>query len=312
MTIKESNHKKLIDQLVKTYLQGSVTQIDKFKTGLINDVYDVLLSDNRRIVARLAHNQNAQYLKDGLYWQGHLEKLAVRLPEIIAFGETSDITYAIMERLPGDDIEEVYPQLSVGAKQTIATELAQIQEKVGRIDLGLFWEEIQPWKNIIERACSRSERDFGRLNLFSTGYVQIIREAFAKIEPELNRLPFIPFLYDTNLKNVIIQNGHISGIIDVDEMWLGDPLLAVGRGKTLLLLREWDLDLYDYWTDCLNLSEQEKYRTELYATLYCIRTMSILGRTYNGNVQIENDISNAKKIEAITRKQMASLGLKLV
>lgn len=98
----------------------------------------------------------------------------------------------------------------------------------------------------------------------------------------------------------------------MDEMWLGDPLLAVGRGKTLLLLREWNLDLYDYWVDCLNLSEQEKYRTELYATLYCIRTMSILGRTYNGNVQIENDISNAKKIEAITRRQMASLGLNLV
>ncbi|MFK7800650.1 MAG: phosphotransferase family protein [Anaerolineae bacterium] len=312
MIKKESSHKELIDQLVKRHLQSLVVEISKFETGLINDVYDVKLSDDRRIVARLAQNQNAEYLKDGLYWQTHLEKLGVRLPKVIASGETSDVTYAILERLPGQDIEVVYPHLAKEAKQTIAQELTQVQEKVALLDLSLFREEAQPWITIIERACSRSERDFGRLNLFPTGYVQVIREAFAKIEPELNRLPLIPFLYDTNLKNVIIHNGHISGIIDVDEMWLGDPLLAVGRGKTLSLLREWDLDLYDYWVDCLNLSVEEKFRTELYATLYCIRTMSILGRAYNGNVQIENDISNAKKIEAITRKQMASLGLKLV
>lgn len=190
---KESKHAKLIEQLVNNHLNRSVLQLSKFKTGLINDVYDVKLSDNRRVVARLAQSENAQYLKDGLYWQTHLEKLGVRLPEIIASGETSEITYAILERLPGHDIEEVYPQLSLSEKQTIAMELTQIQEKAGRIDLGLFRDEVQPWINIIERACSRSERDLGRLNLFSTSCVRVIREAFAKIEPELNRLPLIPF-----------------------------------------------------------------------------------------------------------------------
>ena len=306
------DHITLISKLAEQHLESAAVKIDRFKTGLINFVYDVELQSGRRIVARLSPSKDAQYLKDGLYWQAHLENLGVRLPHIYAAGEMSDIAFALLERLPGEDIELVYPSLSSRSRKTIASELTEIQDKVGRLDLSFFTSGIRPWTDVLATTFARSDRDFARSKLFKAGYVPVMREAFKKIENELNALPLTPFLYDTNLKNVILDQGHISGIIDVDEMWLGDPLLAVGRGKTLLLLRGWDLELYDYWIDCLNLTDREKYRAELYATLYCVRTMSILGREYNGNIQIENDVSNAEKIESITRKQMAALGLKVV
>jgi hypothetical protein len=41
---------------------------------------------------------------------------------------------------------------------------------------------------------------------------------------EFDRIAPTPFLHDTTTKNVIVTSeGHFSGIVDVDDLCLGDP-----------------------------------------------------------------------------------------
>ncbi|MCP4415223.1 MAG: hypothetical protein GY805_01280 [Chloroflexi bacterium] len=37
----------------------------------------------------------------------------------------------------------------------------------------------------------------------------------------------VPFVYDLNIRDVIVLKAQMSGIVDVDETWFGDPLLGL-------------------------------------------------------------------------------------
>ena len=89
---------------------------------------------------------------------------------------------------------------------------------------------------------------------------------------------------------------------DVDEMWFGDPLLTIGRGKTLLLLMQQDTDYITYWCEYLSLSEFQIKMVNLYALLYCVRFMGTLGQKLNGNPSVQTDAGNIALVESVTRE----------
>jgi hypothetical protein len=50
----------------------------------------------------------------------------------------------------------------------------------------------------------------------------------------------------------MVHNGKISGIIDVDELCFGDPLLVIALTSTFLKLEGYDSVYTDYWTEHRN------------------------------------------------------------
>ena len=83
-----------------------------------------------------------------------------------------------------------------------------------------------------------------------------------------------PFLWDASERNVIIQNGEIKGIVDVDEICFGDHLLVLGLTSVGLRSEGYD-DLYvQYWAQNLLLNTNEKKRLALYQMFYCLAFMS--------------------------------------
>jgi hypothetical protein len=125
--------------------------------------------------------------------------------------------------------------------------------------------------------------------------------AFCRHETYLAAIRSVAFLYDACVRNVIVSEGRVSGVVDVDEVWHGDPLLAVGRGKTILLLMEQETDYITYWAEWLNLSEFQLKIVDLYALLYCVRFMGTLGQQLNGNMSVQTDPTKARLLEELTQ-----------
>ena len=85
---------------------------------------------------------------------------------------------------------------------------------------------------------------------------------------------------DISNKNLIIHNGDISGIIDLDWMGFGDLLYFVGYNNMALLDMEVDTKYIDYMIQELNLNEFQKQIVLFYTLVFCVDFMSEKGQTF--------------------------------
>ncbi len=298
------------DRYIERIFEGSlgrrVRQAERFALGLSHYVFEVATEDNDTYVVRIARPQRRSELEDGLYWQARLQPLGVPLPRLYQHGDIEGYRFAIYQRLPGSDLEAVYPDLSPGTRRKIARRVAEIQQTIHTLDDRRL-RAAAPWPEMVLRILDRSEREIGQRDRNLLGYVDQVRQTFGRHEAYLAAVRPVAFLYDACVRNVIVSEGRVSGVIDVDEVWYGDPLLAVGRGKTILRLMEQETDYITYWAEWLNLSEFQLRIVDLYALLYCVRFMGTLGQRLNGNKSVQTDLSKAGLLEELTRSFL-SLG----
>lgn len=77
-------------------------------------------------------------------------------------------------------------------------------------------------------------------------------------------MPPKAFLGDASERNVIVDHGKISGIIDVDEMFFGDPLFVVGLTYVALETEGHDTLYPDAWVKLLELDSKAQDRLSFY------------------------------------------------
>jgi aminoglycoside phosphotransferase len=295
--------KKYVQKIIEDYLKKKVLKVRRFTTGLSHFVFDVIAEDGFSCVVRLTTQERKNELEAGLYWQEKLEKVDVPLPTVYQVGQVDDYPFVIYERLPGVDLEEIYPRLTPKARKNIAYSVADIQQNIHQLDMHNFVNSPE-WPEVLQIILQRSEREILTSGLFDRTYIECTRTVIDKYKDYLTRIKPVAFLYDTNIRNVIVYNNRVSGIIDVDEVWYGDSLLTIGRGKAILLAMGQDVDYIDYWCEYLDLSEFQLKMVDLYALLYCVRFMGTLGQELNGNHSIQTDINIAQHLKNITDKQL--------
>ena len=292
--------RRYIERIVEDGLGKKVSQAERFALGLSHYVFDVITEDEDTYVVRIARPERRSELEDGLYWQARLEPLGVPLPSLYHAGEIEGYSFAIHQRLPGADLEAIYPGLSAETRRRIARRVTEIQHRIHTLEDGRLRVAL-PWPDMVQHILKRSELEIGQQGCFDLSYVDRVRRTLGRYETYLAAISPVAFLYDASVRNVIVYQEKVSGVIDVDEVWYGDPLLAVGRGKTLLLLMEQETDYITYWAEWLNLSEFQLKVIDLYALLYCVRFMGTLGQRLNGNKSVQTDPAKAGLLEELTQ-----------
>jgi aminoglycoside phosphotransferase (APT) family kinase protein len=292
---------RYVERVFQDHLGKTVTEVNRFPMGLSHYVFDVVTEDKPGYVIRLARPERKAELENGLYWQKKLEEIGIPLPKLFHTGEVEGYFFVIHERLPGADLEEVYGLLSTEIRKGIAQAVADIQRMVHDLDDPWF-ENALKWPDVLEVILNRSEREIIAVGLCDRHYVDLIRGRIHQYGDYLTKVESVPFLYDTSVRNIIVHNERVSGIVDVDEVWFGDPLLMIGRGKTLLLLMQEDTDYITYWCEYLGLSDFQLKIVDLYALLYCIRFMGTMGQTLNGNPSIQTNAENIGLLESAARE----------
>jgi aminoglycoside phosphotransferase (APT) family kinase protein len=303
---------------VRRVLATDVHTIQRFPTGLGNYVYDVITQDGQNIVVRIAPDETS-FTSGGIYWYHHLKPLGIPLPKLLHY-EIEDgnhpFSFIIMERLPGMDLGHVYPELSAMEKRVLAKRIGQIQRIAAQLPQadGFGWLSSyedrsyhKSWTDLIFKELADTQQRIQEIGLIDPRHVDRVVDEARRFEAYFAKIKPTPFLDDTTTKNVIIHNGQLSGIVDVDWVCFGDPLLVVALTRMSLLSSGFQTDYIDYWCDELNLTTQQDQVLQFYTAYFCVDFMSEIGQAFNKDQPATVDNKRVKRLLGILDQLLAAV-----
>jgi hypothetical protein len=280
-------------RIVRRVLDEPVLSVNRFPTGACHFVYDVVTESGRNVVARISWPENRHFLAGAIYWYSFLKPKGLPLATIISYdleAVLSPFPHMILERLAGEDLGVVYPQLSRAEKKALANEITRLQELTGSLPLGGgfgFVESYESdsfhptWMDVLHSLLDRSRSRIQAVGIMDVRQVDRVAQKldnhqsyFAQIAPRC-------FLDDITTRNVIVHEGKLSGLVDVDFVCFGDNLLTTALTQMSLINTRADLDYIDYWCEAANVTEQQREVLVFYTALFCVDFMGELGQQFN-------------------------------
>ena len=293
--------------LIERRLGVAVRVIERFPSGLANYVYDVQLVDGQRLVARLAGDAAGDSTRAAVYWNRLLRPRGVPLPRLLAYElrPAQGTPYLLLERLPGQELGEVYPALTRAQKRALAERIVTIQRAVGQLPDGPGYgfarsyrdpDLLPGWLDVLRAQLARAREWIAGAGVVSVEYVARVEARLPAWAAYCATIAPRPFLDDTTTKNVLIEAGQLSGIVDVDCLCFGDPLFTVGLTRMALLSRAWDTDYIDEWTRLLRLDVRQRHALDLYTAIFCVTFLGELGQAFNRDASAPVDSARVARL----------------
>jgi len=276
-------------EIAHLYFGTPPRRVARFSTGLSGYVYDVTTVTGVRFVVRIGTPDSRAQFAGARYWSRILRPLGVPLPELLGKGELRGFPYLVLERLAGDDLGTVYSRLTRDDRRAMAGEVCRIQRIVHSLPqgkgFGYAYDDDGPfqatWASVIDRLLARSRARIEATRQVGTDPVDRVQRQARRFAAYLDTVRPTPFLDDTTTKNVIVHQGRLSGIVDVDWVCFGDPLFTVALTRTALLSMGESLDYTDYWCELLELTPEQHEIIRFNTALFCVDFMSELGQRFN-------------------------------
>lgn len=288
-----------------------IKSIKRFPTGLANYVYDVITENDEGIVVRLARLDLKYFFEGAIYWYDKLIDKKVPLPTLYYSELDENINgfpVMIMDRLPGKDLNDVYPSLTSKQKKEIAKEIVSIQKNVATLPVGKGYGYARSvndsslhkkWIEVLDSNLEKSRKRIQGIGIQSNDVVDKVRSAIHQKQDYFNTIKATCFLDDTTTKNVIISKGKLEGIVDVDSVAFGDPLLTVALTRMSVLASSYDTDYIEYWIEELHLNSNQRIALNLYTALFCVDFMSEIGQVFNKEEAEPIDKSKLSRLQTI-------------
>jgi aminoglycoside phosphotransferase (APT) family kinase protein len=297
--------------VVRSRLGLEPAEVRRFLTGLCHYVYSVTASDRQKFVVRIATTSTKRLLAGGIYWNELLRPMGVPLPRILAANlEPSEIRFpfVVLEQLPGSDLCQIYQTLTSPEKLEIVSEVVRIREKVSVLPeahgFGFAYSYSESpgyrsWKAAVLGILERAQQRMSHSGHPGVAYVARARQALGRYETYFAGVRPVPFLDDTTTKNVLVDQGRFTGVVDVDQLCFGDPLLTLGLTKMALHANASDVDYVEHWMNLLGLNKELRQVVDAYTLLFCVDFMSELGQRFNKEEQPEIDVQKFTRLESV-------------
>lgn len=293
-----------------------IHRVSRFETGLRHFVFEATGTDGRSVVVRASRRSDETIVRDSIYWSDLLRPLGVPLPAILH----SDLTLArhpfpfvILERLPGRDLGFVVGELShaqlrdlaerLCATQASVTSLAQNRDQTQNPDRGYgFAPRLdgpfphKNWGETIAQSLAGSRRRIRQAKIVDERHADRVHAASQQLDRYFEKVAPTPFLHDITTKNVILDGGRLTGIVDVDDLCFGDPMFLLGLTRTALLSRGHATPYIDFWLEILSPEPEEIAALDFYTALFCLNFLSEIGHRFNRTEPIR---ANAAYIETL-------------
>lgn len=273
---------EFVSSLCKDVISHTPRSIERFSTGQGNYVFHVRF-DSQSFVCRCGENS----YEETLYLLSELHKLELPVSKVIASGQYQRLHYMIATYLDGMELGEIYPLLSDDQKQTIAKEVICIQNRVAQLPISAS----DNWTHWVTSMLNRAKTRIAANGYFDPRLVDQLFPLADELKPYWDKLTPVPYLDDITTKNLLIKDGHVSGIIDVDWLECGDPLTFVALTNMALLNLGHDTRYIQYLLAELHISPEQERVFQFYTLLYCVdfmgeRGTTFLGRTVPVNTEI--------------------------
>jgi hypothetical protein len=287
-----------------------IESVDRFTTGSANWVFDTTARSGKRVVVRFMRERDE--FDGAVLWNSILRPAGVPLPELIAHrrnfdDESPSHSWLVLERFAGVDLEHAYAKLTPLQKVSVLDGVMRAQAIVQRLPEGTGFGYVclpdqRPhitWYRVIAEGLARSHRRIAEVGAVSVDVVRRVERVVPQFDDYLASIRPIPFLDDTTTKNVIVHEGKLQGIVDVDGICYGDPLLVVALTRMALLKLGGDTLYTDAWLDRLSASPEQRRAVEFYTACFCVNFLSELGQQFNRDAPPPVDPAMVDRLMAI-------------
>lgn len=158
-----------------------------------------------------------------------LAEIGVPVPEVVQ----CDDTRLVMTCIPGRDLHYELPSMSRAQLTELAARIMDIQQAVAALPrntgcgyVGIGELATRTWSDVVRRPNGYLYAD--PLPADTTRLYERLVTALDEAEPYLSGIRPVCFLDDLTTKNVMINEGKLSGVVDLDWVAYGDPLLHLG------------------------------------------------------------------------------------
>ncbi|MBI1333678.1 MAG: phosphotransferase [Armatimonadetes bacterium] len=201
----------------------------------------------------------------------------IPVPTVLKRGRTDDFDYLLLAKIPGRDLGHVLGEMSSEQMSGLAAQIVDIERKATSLPNGegFGWTPMKipglfaSWTDVIERD--------------SKGCPDFVLAEVARWKPYFDEVQPTCFLDDLTVKNVIIEDGELQGIVDLDEVCYGDALYWLSLAETTVVLdigpqaSFYGSELRRLW----GLSEDEHAVCDLYCVIH---SWSFMNRGLGGFV----------------------------
>ena len=261
--------------------------ISKLSGGLKNAVY--LIEDNsKKVVLKIGPSDETKMItadRGILWWEAEMLKLMETIdfpaPKLFHYVEKDELCqspYLFMSYIPGKNYLEIKNDMSEQEIANIENQLGQLSAKICSIDGIKFFLPSQPKKtfnnnyefilnlfDLLLNDAKEKGMDIGKNNY------DIISEIIKSNKNSLNNIDKICLCHtDIWDGNVIVDNGHVTGIVDFTDLYYCDALMTFYFHTIDGVTSEFFLKGFNN----KELSFDEKIRIEIYR-MYVILKMIV-------------------------------------
>jgi fructosamine-3-kinase len=277
-------NEQISSSVVHSMTGEQVLSATRMATGDQNFVYAVKTS-TAEYVLLMTDTSHIHKFHAAVAWQKMFLPLGIPLAEFI--NSDLDAKYSpypalLMKRLPGDDLINVYSQLTNIDKKSLALEMVKIQALCNQLPIGPGYGILdgynsnsveKTWYDFLSKRLDLLVAHITKAAIFNPHMAKQVHNIAKDMEESFKMIQPRPFLWDASERNVLIHKGKITGIVDVDEICFGDPLLVIALTSTCLELEGFDTLYTDYWAEALKLDRAAQARLNFYKLFYSIAFM---------------------------------------
>ena len=211
----------------------------------------------------------------------------------------------VLERLPGQDLGLVFARLDDEQRRAVARSVAQVQLRVGGTGPGNGYgysadparrPPLASWPDVVLENLRRSGTRL-QASAEVRGLHARVLQRTADLRGELAAVPPTPFLDDLTTKNVIVDDGRFAGIVDVDVVCFGDPLLAPALTRVALVSAHQPTGYVEEWLRAVGAVPGPAY--DLYCAVFCLDLLSEDGLAFNRDEPVTVDAARAERLIAL-------------
>ncbi len=305
---EQSHHREIIFILQKEFGQKPL-DVARMSNGICNEVYLARIND-KDVIVRL--HAEERYLLGSHNHIPIFKSKGIIVPDILVEDYSKyDIPYAyqVLSKLEGQDIHQVIHTLSDDQLRAIAKEISNVFQQLKDVPnngkFGVLWGDdrdlVDSWAAEVRRM-SDVVLGWGRkTGVLSDGLQNILEWINKEYADYFESVKPLTYFGDICAKNVMINEGKFSGLVDLDALAQGDRLEAIGRIKA-----SWYGTHYGkVYTEAIMNEEQLGTQQRKLVTMY-----ALLNRTYwtfengiqfNQNTKAEVDWEKDKENKAVVQ-----------